>query len=344
MSTKVNLISIAKECNVSHVTVSRILNGKANLHSSKTVERVEAAAKAQGYRPNLAAQNMKGKSTKTVGVIMPFGAGDWFSNASMALQQELIKSRYLPICLGLSDQSADNLTHLDHLLDRRVDGIIFWPDSDDNNTEALLKQLSSESIPVVLMDKEYIAPNHLDFVGSDDYEGGKKVANFLISLGHSSVLILGIKGLRTTEKRKTGFIERFQGSSGNEISEIDIDIGSGINNENIEGQIADILIRKDTPRTIFCLTDRIAVIANKMAWKLNIPMPDKLSLMSYGGNNSSYYVHPSITTINQQPRGMGKNAARLLIERMDGIYTNDTARNILIEPVLKIRDSVAQKS
>jgi DNA-binding LacI/PurR family transcriptional regulator len=41
---------------------------------------------------------------------------------------------------------------------------------------------------------------------------------------------------------------------------------------------------------------------------------------------------------------MGKNAARLLIERMDGIYTNDTARNILIEPVLKIRDSVAQKS
>ena len=124
--SKVSLQDVAKRCGVSHVTVSRILNGKDHLHKAETVERVLAVSKEMGYRPNLLAKSTLSGRTRTVGFLYRAGDGGWTSDIQTGIHEELVASNYFPITLSLKPGVPD-LDQVHHLLDRRVDGVIIRP-------------------------------------------------------------------------------------------------------------------------------------------------------------------------------------------------------------------------
>lgn len=73
---KITLAEVARHAGVTHQTASRVLGGKAHLHAAETAQRVRAAAKALGYRPNAAAQALRSGSASTVALVAAFDGTD----------------------------------------------------------------------------------------------------------------------------------------------------------------------------------------------------------------------------------------------------------------------------
>ncbi len=180
--TKASLQNIARRCGVSHVTVSRILNGKEHLHKAERVDRVVAAAEEMGYRPNLLARSILLGRTQTVGFIYRAGGSGWTGDIQTGIHEELVAAGYLPITLSLKTR-VPPLEQVNHLLDRRVDGVIIRP-SAGMPTGEYLKTIKQRDLPVATLDMEEPETRDLDFVGTDDDLGGRLAAEHLLGLGH----------------------------------------------------------------------------------------------------------------------------------------------------------------
>src|SRR3954468_58949 len=119
---------IAREANVSRVTVSLVLAGKDQA-SEETRKRVMEVATRLRYRPNLLVHGMQSGRTHTVGIIVP-ASMHFHGQVARGIHDELISQDYVPIQLWVdpaTDTKATELEQIHRLVDRRVDGIIIWP-------------------------------------------------------------------------------------------------------------------------------------------------------------------------------------------------------------------------
>src|SRR5687767_1634469 len=119
---------IAREANVSRVTVSLVLAGKDQT-SEETRKRVMDVARRLKYRPNLLVQGMQTGRTGAVGVIMPTSMY-FHGQIAAGIHDELVAADFVPIQLWVkaADDTADSeINQIHRLVDRRVDGVIIWP-------------------------------------------------------------------------------------------------------------------------------------------------------------------------------------------------------------------------
>src|SRR5215207_2322928 len=177
---------IAREANVSRVTVSLVLAGKDQT-SEETRRRVMEVAQRLRYRPNLLVQGMQTGRTYTVGVIMP-SSMHFHGQVARGIHDELMTADFVPIQLWMNPSKDTKNTELDQihrLVDRRVDGMIIFP-IDVSVPDVHFQEIWQRHIPLVTVDRE--TTTHADFVGTDEELGGKLAAEHLLSLGHKRVI------------------------------------------------------------------------------------------------------------------------------------------------------------
>src|SRR5215207_2210676 len=190
---------IAREANVSRVTVSLVLAGKDQT-SEETRRRVLEVAKKLRYRPNLLVQGMQTGRTYTVGVIMP-SSMHFHGQVARGIHDELMTADFVPIQLWMNpskDTKNTELEQIHRLVDRRVDGVIIFP-IDASVPDVHFQEIWQREIPLVTVDRE--TTTHADHVGTDEELGGRLAAEHLLSLGHKRVLLVTIPG-------KTGNMHR----------------------------------------------------------------------------------------------------------------------------------------
>src|SRR3954453_4297561 len=122
---RVSQQDIAREANVSRVTVSLVLAGKDQT-SEETRKRVLEVAQRLRYRPNLLVQGMQSGRTGVVGLIMP-PSMHFHAQIARGIHDELVKSDYVPIQLWADvtpGGKGTELSQIHRLVDRRVDGVI----------------------------------------------------------------------------------------------------------------------------------------------------------------------------------------------------------------------------
>src|SRR4051794_14186678 len=163
---------IAREANVSRVTVSLVLAGKDQT-SAETRKRVLEAAKRLRYRPNLLVQGMQTGLSRTIGVIVPVSM-HFHGQIAHGIHDELVKADYAPIQLFADPAASANKTHeleqIHSLVDRRVDGMIIWP-ADVSVPDVHFREIWERDIPLVTIDRE--TTTHADHVGTDEEKGGQ---------------------------------------------------------------------------------------------------------------------------------------------------------------------------
>src|SRR3954462_6706156 len=173
---------IAREANVSRVTVSLVLAGKDQT-SEETRKRVLEVAQRLRYRPNLLVQGMQSGRTGVVGLIMP-PSMHFHGQIARGIHDELVKNDYVPIQLWSSTHATDKgteLSQIHRLVDRRVDGVIIFP-ADASVPDVHYREIWERHIPLVTVDRE--TTTHADHVGTDEELGGQLVAEHLLALGH----------------------------------------------------------------------------------------------------------------------------------------------------------------
>lgn len=122
-NTDVTIQDVAKAAQVSSATVSRVLNNSASV-TSRTAEKVNAAMRALGYRPNIIARGLRMSSTKTVGVIISNVLNPFFSRIVRGIEDAMAPAGYNVIICNTDEDGEKEVNYIKNLIDRRVDGLI----------------------------------------------------------------------------------------------------------------------------------------------------------------------------------------------------------------------------
>ncbi|MBQ1379742.1 MAG: LacI family DNA-binding transcriptional regulator, partial [Erysipelotrichaceae bacterium] len=148
---KITINDVAEAAGVSKATVSRYLNGRTDLMTEKTRDRIAHVIDLLNYHPSELARSLKSKKTRTIGVILTDIRSPFYSAVLSGIDEKLSEYGYSAIYVNSSDDPEKELANLQNLLSKDVDGILINTVSYRN--EALISETANR-IPMVLIDRE----------------------------------------------------------------------------------------------------------------------------------------------------------------------------------------------
>jgi LacI family transcriptional regulator len=328
----VTMKTIAEEAGVTLTTVSRILNNKGGKYADKTKERIFEIADRLKYRPNALVLGMQSGKTGTAGVMIP--TSEWFYSQIVAGIHEVFLDNEILMLLDWNSRSInkkdDTLERriIHQLVDRRVDGIILRPTCEEFE-RSYFEEIWERDIPLILVDRE-MANVSTDFVGTDGEAGGRAAADYLISLGHRSMLFIGAGEQVSTSRRREDGFRKIMSESPNACCKT-IDIADAAET------LPTMLSRTDRPTAVFCYNDPVAEQILPVLQELGLSIPGDISLLGFG-NEQSGNCPVALSTFDQHPQLIGKTAAEIYLERVNG-EAGTAVRRELITPDLLLRAS-----
>ena len=126
MEKKNTIISISERTGFSVSTVSRVLNGKAEIAriSKSTVEAIEQEAKRCNYKPSLLAKGLRTNKTNTIGLVIPSMENIYFANLASTIIRDARSYGYTIVTVDTMENERNERDGIESLLARKVDGII----------------------------------------------------------------------------------------------------------------------------------------------------------------------------------------------------------------------------
>jgi LacI family transcriptional regulator len=336
MKKHVTIRDVAEKTGYSMQTVSRVLNGRDDLHTEKTSKKIKAVANAMGYVQNIYAKAMKGSRTWSVGIIIDPFFGSFSKDIFVGAHDELLACGYFPILL-LNNRMSD-VDLVNTLATRRVEGVMILPNPDMDQGPFIAKAIKKHQLPLVSLDCPLTKTQRFDSVVTADEHGGTLAAQHLWDMGHRRLagIFLNHQGLLL---RKKGF-EHYIHSRGGYSPQILID-NKLIYSDDHTQPIQKFLAKHADITAIFSSTDHLLPAIYRAASNLGRSIPDELSIIGFGDLDITAHLNPPTSTLRQNAEIMGQQAARLLIERIENPLRNIPPRNIQFEPELIARASVA---
>jgi LacI family transcriptional regulator len=181
---RVTITDVARAANVHASTVSRVLNGRAELSLlPETRERVIAAATRLGYRPSALARGLRLRRTFTLGMLVPDITNPVFPSIIKGVEGAAHARGYHLILCNTDDSFEREASYLRHLREWRVDGILIASSSTADSTIAELRR---EKFPFVLVNSASRASDDLAVV-PDNRLGVSAAIDHLIEIGHRRI-------------------------------------------------------------------------------------------------------------------------------------------------------------
>lgn len=311
------LIEVAKSARVSVSTAARVLRNSGYPVDSKLKKRVNAAAQAVGYVPNLVARRLRGGRQGVVGLVI----GDMLDAhygmiaESVTERAETAHSTFAIVCNMQRDPLLE-IKYMRKLLEYRVDGVILAGGGFDQWTHqdafaATVDELRRSGIVVTsLMPRNVSVP-----VFSADNEAiGITKAKFIAQSGHSRIGIL--LGPARNDMAK----QRMQ-SMTSHLSDQGIDYAiANIDSTPEAGALgaSDMHARHPDFTALICGSDAIAFGAVSYLRDEGIDIPGQISVMGLGNTRLATLCTPRLTTIEM-------NFDRAGIAALDFIMSHDAS-------------------
>ncbi|MDC0910530.1 LacI family DNA-binding transcriptional regulator [Candidatus Pseudothioglobus singularis] len=331
MSTqKITSMEVAKLAGVSQSAVSRVFTPGAS-SSKKTNELVRKAAAELGYRPNVLARSLITGKSRMIGLVVAYLDNYFYPEALELLSSALQKKGYHVLIFMSGNKEGDIADAVDEILDYQVDGIIAASVSMSSD---LAKRCTSAGVPVVLFNRTQ-DDDRLSAVTSDNFQGGQKVARFLLAGGHKRIgYIAGWEGASTQRDREKGFTEELV-RNGQELYAREV----GNFNSDEARQAARIMFSKQNfPDAVFVANDAMAIaVIDVIRFELGLQVPEQVSVVGYDDVPISSWPAYDLTTVRQPANRMVAETVSILIESIENKTT--IARRIEIDGPLMVRGS-----
>ncbi len=335
MKERATLKQIATELGVSISTVSKALNGSPEI-SEPTRNRIREYASLRHYRPNAIGLNLRHRSTRTIGVIVPNILNPFFAKVFSGIEQ-FAESKGYNVLTCISNESLGREVHaLEMLSNGAIDGFILSVSEEAQKTGSFdhFERILAEGTPMVMFDRVADAIK-CDKVIVDDFESAVNATDHLISLGCRKISLLSsIDNLSVGKLRADGFLQAMKQHG------LEVDENLVIRTDNIddfEDRAAPILANR-LADGIFALDEHASVFAMKAGLQAGYRIPDELAVIGFADGLWSRRLTPSLSTVSQHGPEIGQAAARLLIERLES-GENAAFRTIVINTELRNRDS-----
>lgn len=324
---------VARAAHVSQSAVSRTFTPGASV-SKDTRRKVLQAANDLGYRPNALARSLISGKSGIIGVLVAYLDNQFYPVIIEKLSRSLQEKGYR-VLLFMTDQ-GDQDAVVGDMLQYQVEGVVM---ASAHLSSKLARQCADNGIPVVLFNR-YIATSPANSVTSDNLEGGRLVANFLVDGGHKRIsYIAGFEESSTNNDREAGFnkglAERGVGCFSRAV---------GAYTQAGAAQAARDLFgggEEERPDAVFVANDHMAfAVMDVIRNEFDLSIPGDISVVGYDDVPQAKWQAYDLTSVEQPSGPMIDATVDILLEQ---ISNPNVARKAAVLPArLVIRSSARQ--
>jgi len=332
---RVTQADVAQAAGVSQAMVSYVLNASTNVTvPDETRQRILDAMLALGYVPNRAARSLRTSKTFTIGCVIPDIANPFYPDFVRGVQDVVDYNGYDLVMYNTDGLAQREEKALRSLLQGRVDGVIgvFF-----HISARQLAVLLEQQIAVVRLEAAAKRTGELplDNIFVDNVAASRHAVAYLLGRGYQRIAMLTNEP-GPGQPRVLGYREALA-EYGRDVPEAYVQIGAF----TVEGGAASMLRLLDlTPRpdAVFAANDLMAIGAIMACKSRNLQVPQEIAIMGFDDIPTDQIVSPALTTVSQFQNSLGRRAAELLFERIEGKATSE-GRNVEMPFAIVMRES-----
>ncbi len=306
-----NITAVARKARVSTATVSRTINGSANV-SPKTAERVRRAIESLGFYPNTNARALGSGRSSLYGLIISDITNPFFPELVKAFEDIAVEHGQEVLIANTNYDPIRMETCVRRMLQRKVDGVaILTSEMDDR----LIEVFSRRHIPLVFLDTGAPGPG-VSSVRIDYPTGVSYAIDHLSELAHTRIAFisgpLALSSARVRLQAFTAMLARHRLTPDKRM------IQEG--NHRVDGghdAMERILASGAKPTAVLCSNDLTAIGAMGAVYERGLRVPEDISVVGYDGIQLSAFTHPSLTTLSVPRVELANIAFRSIFHNRD---------------------------
>ncbi len=328
---------VAREAGVGLMTVSRVLNGNKNV-TQKTERKVRAAMLRVGYRPNEAARMLKGRASKTIGLLAPY-LDEFFGACFHAVQEVAASEGYMTLVGASERKGAQELDQAREMLSRSVAGLLI---ATSNGTSDSYAGAEFAGCPIVAFDRPLNRAD-VDSVLAENRGGTREAVEHLIGHGHKHILCIGFDAAAyTVQERIAGYIDAMRNAGLKPEVHDDLETA-----ESIKQLIAHKWQSKRRPTAVFTTQYLSSVNTVNAVMQQGLQIPRDIALIGFDDFKLAQVLHSPLTTVAQSAEEIGRRSAEMLFSRLrsenEGEHATSRGTKIVFPTRLVIRNSCGCK-
>ena len=329
MSTRVTMADVARESGVSLMTVSRVINGKADV-SDDTRQRVLEVIDRLDYRPSGIARSLATRRTGTIGLVVPDIANPFFSDVARGVASEAYREDYNVFLCSSDEDYQRELDLLHSLEEKRVDGLILC--SSRLASELLAATLAR--FPTAVLVNRRVRDPRIGAVLADDETGARLLTEHLVRGGRRSIGFLSgppisHSGLARMRGYQSVVAAAGLACDGELVRGCAPVVGGGL-----DATLA-LLAAHPPVDALFCYNDLVAVGALQACARLGRRVPEDVAVTGFDDVPLAALVTPALTTCRVPRYELGVQATRWLLTQIDGRPSDGGEAIVPVEMVVR---------
>ncbi len=329
---KTTYLEISQLSGVSMSTISRVLNNSPEV-TQKTRDKVLSTMESLGYNTSEYIISSNTKSSNLIIFNIPSLDNPFYSLVIQGAKASASRHKYN---LLINETEITNLTidtFLDLVKKTKAAGVITT-----NYIESSVLQKITDTVTIVQCcecDKNLDIP----FVTVDDVAAARSAVNHLISLGKKNIsYINGPLCYKYAKDRLQGYVEALENAQIPLDTNLIIQL-SEVNYDMAVSAVMQILGTQNRPEAFFCASDVYAAAVIKAARKLQLNIPEDITVIGFDNVEISAMCNPSITTVNQPRYQLGFLSCEMLVNNISN--EGNPIKSVFLETELLIRESTS---
>lgn len=330
----ITIKELALKCGVSTATISRAMNNDPSV-KKETKDKVLLMAKELNYNPNLLARSFVTKKSNIIGLVMPDIYGEFFMEIIHGVDEVCYLNKFYTMVSSSHGKRSTAEAIIDFMSRGIVGGIILMTPAIDDEVRKILR-LNQLPIVVISGKRDF---EKCDSISIDNYNGAYSLTDYFINVKKNKKIahISGPLNNNDAIQRQRGYVNALE------------DNGITVNkNWMIEGDFTTpgghiastkLLKMKEKPEIIFAANDMMAIGCYITARELNLKIPSDFGVAGFDDIFASQFLNPRLTTLRVPIYELGKEAAKILIKRMNKTEKKEF-KHIMVPTELMIGGSV----
>jgi len=329
---RVTLVDVARHADVSRATASLVLRDSP-LVADETRRRVQDSMRQLGYVYHRAAATLRTRRSHTVGLVVTDITNPFYSELTVGVEEQLDAANHVVMLVN----TAESLDKQERLLaavhENNADGVLFCPA--EGTSRATIDSLRDRHLPVVLLVR-YLFDVDIDYVGADNALGAALAVEHLIAHGHRRIAFIGGPAASSARRDRLRGYRDAMARHGLPVDGALLPT-SPSTRDGGHAAIGGLLTLADPPTAALCYNDVVAFGVMLGLQATGRVVGRDVAVAGFDDIAEAALWYPALTTVSVQPRRIGAEAARLLLERI--AHPDELPRRVILPPTLAVRAS-----
>ena len=336
---EVTIYDIASKLNISAATVSRGLKDHPRINKN-TKKKILAAAAEMGYRSNSFASNLRKKSSRIIGVIVPRLNSNFMSDVIAGMEKVVNEADYNLIISQSLESMKKEASNARAMFNNRVDGLLVSLAYDTQNIDHFEPFIKRE-IPLIFFDRIH---EHQKCPGIyiNNYQAAYEITAHLIEQGCTRIAHITGNQLRNVySERSRGYQQALKDN--NIAIDDELLIISDLSAKAGTDAAEILLNMPQRPDGVFVANDICAISCMQAVKRAGVKIPGDIAFAGFNNDPTSCVIEPNLTTIDYKGYEMGEVAARIMINHLVNNDDLQETHSLILRSKLIIRESSQKK-